>query len=158
MKKLKKSLSVLLTLCCLISLTFQQPAQASASVISTEKITQDDGYILVTTITPSEASSAISTCSTTHSKEAMRVYSFYNLSGTLCWSYTLNASFLYDGTLVVCTSVSSSSAIYKSGWSACNESHSKSGATATGSIRFKTSTNHKDVSLSITCSKNGTVD
>jgi hypothetical protein len=161
MKKFTKAVSLLLTLCCIITLTCPA-AQVSAAddssgytIVSTEKVAQDDGYLLVTIKTPE--SSGASTRSTTHSKEAIGVYSYYNASNVLCWSYTLNATFLYDGTLVVCTAVSSSAAIYKSNWSFSNESHSKKGNVASGSITFKNQTNHKDVSISITCSKNGTI-
>jgi hypothetical protein len=161
MKKFTKAISVLLTLCCIISLSYPAVQVSAAenssgyTVLSTEKIAQDDGYLLVTIESPE--SSGASTRSTTNSKEARGVYSYYNASNVLCWSYTLNATFLYDGTLVACTKVSASSDIYKANWSACNESHSKKGNVASGSITFKNQTNHKDVSISITCSKNGTL-
>jgi hypothetical protein len=133
-------------------------AQVSASeettTVSTEKIVEDDGYIIVTT---GYVNSSASTRSTTHSKEAYKEYSYYNGSNVLCWAYTLNATFLYDGTLVVCTDASTSAAIYKSNWSFKNENHYKKSNTAYGSITFKNATNHKDVSLTISCTKNGTV-
>jgi hypothetical protein len=161
MKKFTKAISVLLTLCCIISLTCQA-AQVSAAddssgytVVSTEKIAQDDGYLLLTIESPE--SSGASTRSTTHSKEARGVYSYYNANDVLCWSYTINATFLYDGTLVVCTDVSTSSDIYKSNWSAKNESHYKKSNVASGTITFKNATASKTITLTLTCSKNGTI-
>lgn len=168
MKTFMKPLCLLLSLCCLIALAADTTQATAASVgstkliagsrdslvLSTETIPEEDGYTVITT---TETVSPIAALSTTKTKSASKTYSYYNANNVLCWTYTLNATFMYDGQLVVCSNVSSSAAIYKSNWSLASESCSKQSNTATGSAKFKNATTSKTANLTITCTKNGTI-
>lgn len=93
-------------------------------------------------------------------KAAKKTYKYYNAHDVLCWSYTLNATFMYDGTLVVCTDVSHTidvynikSWIYDSGkrWKEANSAYGKATFHLIGSSANKT------VKLKITSTKHGVI-
>ena len=161
MNKMFKKISILVLTCCiLISLT-QRPLQVSASTRNNAKnniIYMDDGdYIIVSTFLP-PAPSTFSTYSTVSTISPSKSYKYYNAKDELCWSFTLYATFKYDGILVACTDTSSTAAIYKSTWSLVSKSTSKNGGEAIGTIHVKTSAKSVSKTLTITCTKNGTIN
>lgn len=169
MKKLLKTFTAMMSICC-IACASLQPASASAAqtarlstaanVISQETTETEDGGYLVVTTKDTTKNTGISTCATTYTRSASKVYDYYNAKNVHCWSFTLNATFKYDKyALVVCTGVSSSAAVYKSSWSLVSKTHSKQANQATGKGVFNLSPSnvHYNAPLTITCSKMGVI-
>lgn len=122
------------------------------------KITYDkNGGYFVETLDDYETPSAkVSTYSTTSTKSKTKTVKYYNSNNTLCWSYTLKASFkVKSGISATYISSSASADIYKSTWSVAGENHSGSGNTATGNIKMKTSKTTITKTITIKCDKNG---
>ncbi len=157
MKKHIKALSLLLTICCLASLLLQPlPASAATNIVSEETIKEEDGYTVITTI---EEIPENEPYATTHTKKAQKVYCHYNTNDKLCWAYTLNGVFEYDGNLVVCISVSSTVDIYRTAWSLYSEDCDRERNRAYGKAVFKLKPSgvKKPAPLEITCNKLGTI-
>lgn len=161
MKKHFKSLFCLALSICLAAsslLAFAPASAAEATTVSQETTNLDNGdYCVVTleeTTIPSMARYAAK------KKAAKKTYKYYNANNVFCWSYTLNATFMYDGTLVVCTDVSHTiyvenikSWIYDSGkrWKEANSAYGKATFHLIGSNANKT------VNLKITSTKHGVI-
>lgn len=169
MKKLFKTFSIIMSICCVACASLQPMAASAAqktqlstgaNVISQETMETEDGGYLVVTTTDTTKDTGISTCATTYTRSASKVYNYYNAKNVHCWSFTLNATFKYDKyALVVCTDVSSSAAVYKSSWSLVSKTHSKQANRATGKATFKLSPSNAiaNAPLTITCSKMGVI-
>ena len=87
---------------------------------------------------------------------------FYNANGVKLWTVTVTGTFSYDGSSATCTSVSKSYTIYDSAWKVTDESCSKSGNKAMASFTVKRyvlliPVQTENVSLTLTCSANGTL-
>lgn len=171
MRKLMKTLSVLMSVCCMACAALQ-PANAAAAVksgnlsvtgdnIIAQEIleAEDGGHLVITTKDTTPADSGITPYSTTYTKSAAKVYDYRNANNVLCWTFTLNATFKYDkAALVVCTDVSSSADIYKSNWDVVSKTHSKKANQATGKAVFNSPANlHYTAPLTITCDKMGNI-
>lgn len=171
MKKLFKTLSIIMSVCC-VACAALQPAAVSAArisdvstagnIISQETTeTEDGGHVVVTVKDTTKISdSSASTMATTYTRAASKTFDYYNAGNVLCWSFTLNATFKYDKTaLVVCTDVSSSAAVYKANWSIVSKTHSKKANQATGKGVFNLSPSnvHFNGPLTITCNIYGNI-
>lgn len=143
---------VMLIGCCAI------PMSASASeepttIVSTEYF--EDGSYIVTTLTlPNNKARS--------TKPASKTSTARNSSGTALWSYTLSATFTYDGNDSKCTSVSDSYTIYDSNWYKHSSSCGKDGNYAFGTIVMKKKTLGVVVdtvtkSLNLSCDKYGNI-
>lgn len=148
--------SLIVSLVMLIG-CFAIPMSASASeepttIVSTEYF--EDGSYIVTTLT-------LPNSKTRSSKPASKTTT-YNENGTALWSYTLSATFTYDGNDSKCTSVSDSYTIYDSNWYKYSGSCGKDGNYASGTIVMKKKVlgvNVKTVtkSLNLSCDKYGNI-
>lgn len=132
---------------------------ANASTISEEVIYQDDDFIVTSTLVTFDSNSAIQLFSTTSSKNSSKTITIKNNAGSTLATYTLYASFTYNGNSSSCTRVSASSSVKKTGWSFSSRKTSKSGHTASGSYTLKNTNSTKKYSGSVrlSCSKNGTI-
>lgn len=132
---------------------------ANASTISEEVIYQDDDFIVTSTLVTFDSNSAIQLFSTTSSKNSSKTITIKNNAGSALATYTLYASFTYNGNSSSSTRVSASSSVKKSGWSFSSRKTSKSGNTASGSYTLKNTNSTKKYSGSVrlSCSKNGTI-
>lgn len=113
---------------------------------------QERSYAVVETITSgARASGRIS---------GSRPYTYYDSTGVAQWKVVLNGSFTYTGSSATCTSASCSVTIYNSEWYTVSKNASKSGNTATGSFSIGrkalgVTVETKDVTLKLSCDKNG---
>lgn len=123
---------------------------ASAANKLEERIDYENGsYAIITTITSGVARANVADSKT---------YTYYNSSNQRCFSYTLNATFTYDGRTASATSSSGGASIYRQGWSLSSHNEYTSGSTAYGSATFSGPNDEsRPVSLSLTCDKDGSV-
>lgn len=154
---MKKIIILLLT----ITLAFYYPATASAAVHtgSTISKTFEDGSYIETKITTTPGYSTRSTTSTITGK---KTNTYKNSAGNAVWSVTVTGTFTYNGSSATCTSSTVSATSYNSNWKISSSSASKSGATANATATAKKYSNGICIksmtqSVSLTCSKNGTL-
>ena len=87
-----------------------------------------------------------------------KTYTYWDSGNKKVFSYTLNGDFSYDGNTSKVTRVTYSSNIYLSGWSLSSHNEYGSGSTAYGDATFKGPGGaSEDVSLTLTCDKNGNI-
>lgn len=132
----------------------------STNVNNNETVIYADEDITITeSPTFEENRSKIQALSTQKYVSPTRKYNIKNSSGTLLAVYTLNATFTYNGKTVSCTKSSCSTTIKNKNASFTSTSAGKSGSTATGKYTLKIKSTGKTISnsVSITCSKNGTI-
>lgn len=114
----------------------------------------DNGDYIETIITWEESP-------TRSSKTASKTSNYKNSDGDIMWSVTVRGTFTYNGTTSSCTACSHSTTAPASSWTIKSASSSKSGNTATANAvaTFKTLLITKDYSMSVslTCSPNGTL-
>lgn len=154
---MKQKIVICLVLLCLI-VTCTPCAFAlnntTFSNIETEYF-HDGSYAVIETIAEEPTISAFAT---TKTKSASRVYTYYNASDEKAWDFTLKGTFSYDGSSSKATAVSTSYNTYISGWKCSSKESSKSGATVTGTAKFKY--NYiltKNITLGMKCSASGTI-
>jgi len=116
----------------------------------------DDGSYIVVTITESETQSRSST------KDGTKTSTYYGANGDICWTYSVNGSFSYNGTSSSCTSVSDSYSIKNSSWHIDSHSCSRSGNTAYGNVTMDykfigITTKSVSDSVTLVCSPNGSL-
>lgn len=147
MKRFICSLLVVMLVLCSI------PICGNAAECEQEIIRFEDGsYAVVETITSgARASGGIS---------GSRPYTYYDSTGIAQWKVALNGSFTYNGSSATCTSASCSVTIYNSEWYTISKNASKSGNTANGSFSIGrkvlgVTVETKDVTLKLSCDKNG---
>lgn len=167
MKKTFKALTCLaLTFCMLTSnLLSANAAAAATTTASTAPITvskktipmEDGGYCVVTLTVKTPNSMA---CYATKTKSASKSFKYYNGSNVLSWEYILHGTFMYDGTLVVCSDVSHEISIYNiKKWVYAGGKRWKQGNTAYGKAKFNLigTTTSKTVNLEISSTKHGVI-
>ncbi len=168
MKKFLTPLAIFLT--TLLTFTNSQPLLANAAsattaveiangeVVSTEIVPLDESYY-IEVITYDTNSSGVSTAATTYTRSAAKTHNLKNIYDETVASYTLSATFTYNGSTSKCTSASHSTAIYNSAWKFTSATSSKSGNKATGSYTAKCSFPSQTVSktITITCDANGNI-
>ena len=154
---MKKLIILLLT----ITLAFYYPATASAAVHTSSTISKtfEDGSYIETKITTTPVYSTRSTTSTITGK---KTNTYKNSAGNAVWSVTVTGTFTYNGSSATCTSSTVSATSYNSNWKISSSSASKSGATANATATAKKYSNGICIksmtqSVSLTCSKNGTL-
>ena len=91
------------------------------------------------------------------SRSSSKVYTYNNRLGNTLWTFTLRATFSYNGTTSSVSSCSTSSSIKDNTWSCDDHYAEESGNTAYGYGSFSSSVDSKDVTLSLTCDKNGNI-
>lgn len=139
------SLMAVLVLCLSVLMS-----TASAANQTGERIDYEDGsYAIITT---GAAGLTRATCNES------KTYTYYNPSNQRCFSYTLYASFTYNGITSSADYVNYNAAIYRQGWDILKHNEYTSGKTAYGSATFTGPTGTQyPVSLSLTCDKDGNV-
>ncbi len=114
-----------------------------------ERIEYEDGsYAIITTETDH-----------TRAKTAdQKVYTYYNSSNQRCFSYTLYATFSYNGVTSAAETVDFGIAIYRRGWDVESHSEYTFGNTAFGRASFSgPNGENRPVNISLTCDKDGNV-
>ena len=124
-----------------------------------EIIYEDEDIIVECQTIVYESDAMIQPFATKKTISAAKVAKIKNGLGTLLATYTLSGTFTFDGTSSTCTAASYSSSIAESYCSFSSRSASKSGNKAYGSYTLYNSSSGKSYSgsLTITCSKSGTV-
>lgn len=127
---------------------------ASAMEASNQRVTyfEDGSYLVTTTV---DETNIFSRASGTKSGYAEQDY--YSSSDELLWTFRVHGTFTYNGTSARATDADYSYDIYDSSWSFKSGSASYSGATATAKGSFSHLLLPKSVSVSLTCSPNGTL-
>ena len=134
-------------------------AASPSSNVSKTTITYDNygGYYVETlsdTVLPISSSSV---CYSSNSQVLTKAKTakYYSSNNTLCWSYTLIASFnVTRGVKSVYRTSRAESAIYNNSWSFVSEKHSGSGTIATGTIIMSNGANLSKT-ITIECDKYG---
>ncbi len=90
----------------------------------------EDGSYIVTTLTVPDNM-------TRSSRTASKTATGKDANNNTLWTYTLTASFTYDGKTSKCTSVSDSYAIYDDSWYVASHSCQKDGNLASGNVTMK---------------------
>ena len=152
MKTTKRIGAVILLVClmlacfCMPSLAVEREAE-STTIIDCE----DGGYIVVTlTIDPSYTRASNTTSGT-------KTVTKYNILNVKQYSFSVHATFTYNGSSATATSASTSYTIYQSGWQCSNRSATKSGNTVTGNATFKNGLAVNYPTATLTCSSTGKV-
>ena len=118
--------------------------------ITTETIFFEDGsYEVVETTEYPQTARALK-------KSGKSTVTYYNSHNVKQWSFTLSATFAYNGSTAKALSASKSYTV-SSGWSCSSSSKEINGATATGKATFKKGTIKKNRTIKLTCSKNGKI-
>lgn len=135
---------------------------AVASPSQSEIVLLENGDYLETTIIDVPViSSNISTFSTAKTITKTKTTRYKNKNGELLWSVSIRATFTYNGSTSKCTSYSHSTTCPAKTWKIKSVSSSKSGnsatAKATATQSFKNISVDYTKSVTISCSKNGTV-
>ena len=148
MKRVQSLIAVMIYLLCVNMLVVSVGA-FDAEITDKEYVYYEDGSYAIISMRES-----ISRANTGASKD----YYYYSPDGDLCFVYTLMAEFYYNGTTRRAESASSSEDIYVRGWGSTSNREWTSGATAYGKATFSgPNGEERNVSLSLTCDKNGNV-
>lgn len=109
----------------------------------------DGSYAIITTV---------SNCMTRTNVADSKTYTCYNSSDQKCFSYTLYATFSYNGSSARAESCAGSATIHLRGWDIDSHNEWTSGNAAYGSAVFSGPNGEsRPVSLSLVCDKNGNV-
>ena len=154
---MKKILLILLTITMLSFSILCTPVSAASTTGKVTAVTieyLENGDYIETIITYEEAL-------TRSSKTASKTKNYKNSDGDVMWSVTVRGTFSYNGTTSSCTAVSHSTTTLNAYWSIKSASSSKSGNTATAKAVATQSisgvSRDYSVSVSLTCSANGTL-
>ena len=138
-------------------------AQTAFNVPSqTEIVPMEDGDYLETTILDApKIQSGVSLYSTAKTITKTKITKYKNKSGSVLWSVSIRATFTYNGNTAKCTSYSHSTTCPAKTWKIKSVSSSKSGnsatAKATATHSSNNASNNYTKSVTISCSKNGTI-
>ena len=83
--------------------------------------------------------------------------SYYNNANILCWTCKLDATFSYTGKSAVCKSATSHVDVIKNGWSISKQETVKDANVAYVTLKMKYGTTTVDRTLSMFCSKTGSI-
>ena len=144
-----------INLCILL---FARPAFAfsNSNIISNVETFEDGSYIIQELqIIPDN--NIISPIASTKSTTAVRNSTKYNAAGQICWTFSLTATFQYNGTTSKATAASCIYTIHQNGWSCKNKTSPCSGNTAKGSATFKYLTATSSTTIGLKCSASGAI-
>ena len=160
-QNLKRSRKIILCLTSALFLLCSTPISAKANIITDTY--PNTPYTIQTVITDAVPSPNIITNFDRASHNITKTKTTYmrNSSGTVLWSVSITATFTYDGTTSRCISCSPSATAPATTWSIKSISSSKNGnsATAYATATHSSPSSSKDFTQSVTisCSKNGTI-
>lgn len=149
----------MVALCCSLMFILSVSMTAFAVTPQEEKqqqvITYENGDCLIieTAVWNEAAPFGVARSSRSSSKTAR----YQNGAGKEVWTFTLRATFSYNGTTSSVSSCSTSYSIKDRTWSCDDHYAEESGNTAYGYGSFSSSVGSKDVTLSLTCDKNGNI-
>ncbi|GFI25945.1 hypothetical protein IMSAGC012_01060 [Lachnospiraceae bacterium] len=159
MKKLLSLLTLLLVVNVMIPTEIYATEAVQHMPLSdfsdSEVIYQDDDIVIECMLVPSSNIQPFAA----KNKTAAKTISIKKTSGALIGTFTLNASFRYTGTSATCTKTSHSSSIKNTKWHFTSKSSSSDKNKAIGSCTIKNSSTGKSrsFSITITCSKSGSI-
>lgn len=141
-------LSLILLTLCLQTTAFAAVPQMAETM---ETVYFADGSYLQVTIVTEEYQTYLL------GRTASKKYDYYTSDDKIVVSYTLTASFEYDGKTSSATDVTASAAIYQSGWSLKSHKEYCSGNRAYGTAAFSGPSGSKTLGGFIACDKNGNI-
>ena len=142
---IKKSIIFLLSIQLLL-----HTAYAAAPSAKELRINYEDGSYAIITI----RTDGITRASVADEK----TYTYYNPSGKKCFSYTMYASFSYDGRVSKVLSCACDIGLSPDGWAVDSHDEWTSGSSAYGEAVFiGPDSTEREVSLSLTCDADGNV-
>jgi hypothetical protein len=146
---MKKTLMRTITIISFLLILFSNTSIANATTL--EKT--DNDYYVETIITNVDSDlNFIALHSNSHTITKTKTANIKNANGTILWSVSITATFIYDG------STSPNATSYSSEWKIQSVSSNKSGnsATASATANYASLKNYTQ-NVTISCSKNGTV-
>lgn len=153
---MKKVVSLAMCIVALFSTSLNTFATTVSPIspVQEQVIQNSDGtYVVITT----EIGNEINLRDGRSSRSASKTYTCRSNAGSTLWTFTLNASFSYNGSTCSAQGASTTYSIKNSSWSCKDKSSRCSGNTAYGTGIFSSSTGSKTANLSITCDKNGNI-
>lgn len=153
---MKRILLVILTLtifcCTILCVPVSASSLTEASKTTIEYL--DNGDYIETIIKWEESV-------TRTTKSGSKTKNYKNSTGDILWSVKVTGTFTYNGTTSSCTAASHTTSAPGANWTIKSASSSKSGSTATAKAvaTLKIGSNSQDYSMSVslTCSANGTL-
>ncbi len=152
---MKRFFISILTLVMLCSVILCTPVSAT-SVTESKTVVEylENGDYIKTTISWVENS-------TRSTKTAEKTKEHVSANGNVFWTVTVRGTFTYNGSTSSCTAVSHSTTAPSSYWTIKSSSSSKSGnkatAKATATLRVGSTSSDETMSVTLTCSANGTL-
>lgn len=153
MKKITKLFAAVLAFCMFANVLC---VSALASDSQQDIIYYEDGSYTVITITYDTTSPTVSRGAVQRTS-GTKAYNHYNSSHQLLWAFYVSGTFNYDGRSAEAVEADYSHDIYYSGWSLQSASAYCSGASAIAGGTFSFYGTSYPVSLTLTCSPNGTL-
>lgn len=132
----------------------------AANIVSSSIHQLENGDFIAVKLTVSSHHDALSIHAATETISGSKTLEYYDASGKILWSFTLSASYDYNGNNASCTSVSTSSSVHATTWKLSDITKSKSSNKATGSVTAKEyfagiPFNTVTETLTLTCSATG---
>lgn len=152
---MKKTLMRTITIISFLLILFSNTSIANATTL--EKT--DNDYYVETIITNVDSDlNFIALHSNSHTITKTKTANIKNANGTILWSVSITATFIYDGSTSRCISCSPNATSYSSEWKIQSVSSNKRGnsATASATANYASLKNYTQ-NVTISCSKNGTV-
>ncbi len=160
---MKRRLILFFSLCLLLSSAITADAKSPVA-FSTNYIEyfSEDLYaeVEVFVLLPNDnikSSTGNSLYYSTKQKTASKTYKIKNTFGTVIATYTLTATFQYNGSSSSCTEASCSTSVTNSSYYFNSKSARKSGNTAIGSFTLSSSLQEISKTLTLTCTSNGLI-
>ena len=153
---MRKGIDMRKIMCCALAAILMLciiPIYGNAAERESEIIRFEDGSYAIVGIVTNEAR-------TSGSISGNKPYTYYSSNGVAQWKAVLSGSFTYTGSSATCTKSNCSVTVYNSEWYTISKSAGKSGNTATGSFSMGrklmgTTVETKDITLTLSCDKNG---
>jgi len=145
-----------LNICILL---FAQPALAASNTntiySNIEKF--EDGSYIIDEIVIIPNNTDFSLLTNTKSTTAVRNSIGYDSLGKKCWTFSLTATFQYNGSISKTQTASCNYTIHQNGWNCKSKNATYSGNTAKGSASFKCSTTTFNTTIGLKCSALGKI-
>lgn len=159
-----KKIFTLLIAATIVAMTFASNAESTLANSSFQHESEISNIYEETTIEilNINTKTLLKAKSSSSSISGRKTTSYKNSSGKILWSVSVTATFTYNGKTAVCTASSVSTSISDSSWSISSSGASKSGASATATATAKKYYNSKSTlvstSVTLTCSKTGSLN
>ena len=152
---MKKIISLSLSVLFIFMLSYTAFAAQQNEIVKRETYSLHDGnYVVIETAVFDEVEQYNLERS---NRSAEKKYTYNSPSGGTLWTFTLRATFSYNGRTSSVVGSSTSYSIKHRDWSCDDHYAEDSGNTAYGYGSFSSPVDSKDVTLSLTCDKNGNI-